>query len=118
MWWVSDDQKELADKLFAELNAAYERNDLQRVREILENLDKWNFFVSKSDTISEKQLMKAEIEKMRLRIKELKKQVEEIKESEAFKTVSSIRDWDNYFEQANPKGKRASRKASENFLLL
>ena len=100
---VSDDQKELADKLFAELNAAYERNDLQRVREILENLEKGNFFVSKSDTISEKQLMKAEIEKLRLRIKELKKQVEEIKESEAFKTVSSIRDWDNYFEQAKEK---------------
>ena len=100
---VSDEQKELADKLFAELNAAYERNDLKRVREILENLEKGNFFVSKSDTISEKQLMKAEIKKLRLRIKELKKQVEEIKESEAFKTVSSITDWDNYFKQAKEK---------------
>ena len=100
---VSEEQKELADKLFAELNAAYERNDLQRVREILENLEKGNFFASKSDTITEKQLMKAEIEKMRLRIKELKKQVEEIKESEAFKTVSSISDWDNYFKQAKEK---------------
>lgn len=100
---VSDDQKELADKLFAELNDAYERNDLQRVREILENLEKGNFFVSKSDTISEKQLMKAEIEKLRLRIKDLKKQIEEIKESEAFKTVSNISDWDNYFKQAKEK---------------
>ena len=87
----------------AALNAAYERNDLKRVREILENLEKGNFFVSKSDTISEKQLMKAEIEKMRLRIKVLKKQVEEIKESEAFKTVSSITDWDYYFKQAKEK---------------
>ena len=100
---VSDEQKELADKLFAELNAAYERNDLQRVREILENLEKGNFFVSKSDTISEKQLMKAEIEKMRMRIKELRKQVGEIKESEAFKTVNSLSDWDNYFKQAKEK---------------
>lgn len=100
---VSDDQKELADKLFAELNDAYERNDLQGVREILENLEKGNFFVSKSDTISEKQLMKAEIEKLRLRIKDLKKQIEEIKESEAFKTVSNISDWDNYFKQAKEK---------------
>ncbi len=47
--------------------------------------------------------MKAEIEKMRLRIKELKKQVEETKESEAFKTVSSISDWDAYFKQAKGK---------------
>jgi len=73
---VNDEQKELAEKLFAELNTAYERNDLQRVREILENLEKGNFFVSKSDTISEKQIMKIEIEKLRLRIKELRKQVE------------------------------------------
>ena len=40
-------QKELADKLFAELNKAYEQNDLKKVSEILENLKKGNFFVSK-----------------------------------------------------------------------
>ena len=97
---VSEEQKELADKLFAELNAAYERNDLKRVREILENLEKGNFFVSKSDAINEKQLLKTEIEKLRLRIKELRGQVQGIKESEAFATVSSISDWDTYFKQS------------------
>ncbi|MBK7560888.1 MAG: DnaJ domain-containing protein [Chitinophagaceae bacterium] len=30
---VSEEQKELADKLFAELNAAYASNDLKRVRD-------------------------------------------------------------------------------------
>ena len=68
---VSEDQKELADKLFTELNRAYEQNDLKKVTEILENLKKGNFFVSKSDTITEKQLMKAEIEKLKIRISEL-----------------------------------------------
>ena len=72
---VSEDQKELADKLFTELNAAYERNGLGRVREILENLEKGNFFVNKSDAINEKQLMKTEIEKLRTRIQELQQQV-------------------------------------------
>lgn len=100
---VSEEQKELADKLFAELNAAYERNDLKRVREILENLEKGNFFVSKSDSINEKQLMKTEIEKLRLRIKELKEQVQSIKESEAFATISSIGDWDTYFKETRQK---------------
>ena len=55
---VSEDQKELADKLFTELNKAYEQNDLKKVSEILENLKSGNFFVSKSDTINEKQLLK------------------------------------------------------------
>lgn len=100
---VSEEQKELADKLFAELNAAYARNDLNRVREILENLEKGNFFVSKSYSINEKQLLKTEIEKLRLRINELKKQVQVIKESEAFTTVISISDWDDYFKETKQK---------------
>jgi hypothetical protein len=100
---VSEEQKELADKLFTELNKAYEQNDLKKVSEILENLKKGNFFVSKSDTITEKQLMKAEIEKLKIRISELLQQVELIKESEAYKTISSIKDWDVYFKETKEK---------------
>ncbi len=100
---VSEEQKELADKLFAELSAAYERNDLERVKEILENLEKGNFFVSKSDAINEKQLLRAEIEKLRMRIKELKQEVHSIKESEAFETITNIEDWDVYFKTTKEK---------------
>jgi len=100
---VSEDQKELADKLFTELNKAYERNDLKKVAEILENLKKGNFFVSKSDTITKKQLMKAEIEKLKIRIFELQQQMQLIKESDAYKTINSIKDWDEYFEEIKEK---------------
>ncbi|HEY8658437.1 MAG TPA: J domain-containing protein [Hanamia sp.] len=100
---VSEDQKELADKLFTELNRAYEQNDLKKVTEILENLKKGNFFVSKSDTITEKQLMKAEIEKLKIRITELQQQMQLIKESDAYKTISSIKDWDAYFKETKEK---------------
>ena len=100
---VSEEQKELADKLFAELNAAYERNDLEKVKEILGNLEKGNFFVNKSDAINEKQLMKTEIEKLRIRIQELQQQVHSIKESDAYKTICSITDWDAYFKATKEK---------------
>ena len=100
---VSEDQKELADKLFTELNAAYERNDLEKVKEILENLEKGNFFVNKSDAINEKQLMKVEIEKLKIRIRELQQQMQLIKESDAYKTISSIDDWDEYFATTREK---------------
>jgi hypothetical protein len=100
---VSEDQKELADKLFTELNKAYEQNDLKKVTEILENLKKGNFFVSKSDTITQKQLMKAEIEKLKIRISELMQLVELIKVSDAYKTISSIKDWDVYFKETKEK---------------
>jgi hypothetical protein len=100
---VSEDQKELADKLFTELNAAYERNDLEKVKEILGNLEKGNFFVNKSDAINEKQLMKAEIEKLKIRISELQEQMQLIKESDSYKTISRIKDWDFYFEETKEK---------------
>ena len=100
---VSEEQKELADKLFAELNAAHERNDLNRVKEILENLERGDFFVNKSEAINETHLLKTEIEKLRLRIKELKKEIIIIKESEAFTTISSINDWEDYFKENKRK---------------
>ena len=100
---VSEDQKELADKLFTELNKAYEQNDLKKVSEILENLEKGNFFVSKSDTITEKQMLKAEIEKLKIRISELYQQVELIKESDAYKTIIGIKDWYAYFKETKEK---------------
>ena len=97
---VSAEQKELATKLFAELSAAYEKNDIKRVREILESLEKGHFFISKSDAINEKQLLQAEMEKQRLKVKELKEQLQTIKESDTYKTISSIDNWDEYFTNA------------------
>ena len=89
--------------LFTELNVVYERNDLKKVCEILNNLEKGNFFVNKSDVINEKQLMKSEIEKLRLRINELIAQCRSIQESEAYKTIINIGNWDNYFESSKQK---------------
>jgi hypothetical protein len=97
---VSEEQKELATKLFAELSIAYEKNDLARVREILENLEKGHFFINKSDAINQKQLLQAEMEKLRLRIKELNTELQTIKDSDTYKTISSITNWDDYFTNA------------------
>lgn len=100
---VSEEQKELATKLFAELSAAYEKNDIKMVREILESLEKGHFFISKSDAINEKLLLQAEMEKQRLRVAELKEQLQAIKESHTYKTISSIDNWDEYFANAKLK---------------
>ena len=110
---VSEDQKELADKLFRELNKAYEQNDLKTVTEILENLKKGNFFVSKSDTITEKQLMTAEIEKLKIKVSELLQQIELIKKSDAYKTISSIKDWDTYFKETKEKFENQAKELED-----
>lgn len=100
---VKEEQKDLATILFAELSSAYENNDLGRVREILENLERGHFFITKSDAINEKKLLQGEMQKLRLRIKELKEQLQVIKESDTYKTVSNIKNWDDYFNVTKQK---------------
>lgn len=100
---VSEEQKELATKLFAELSIAYDKNDLNRVREILTNLENGHFFVNKSEAINEKILLKNEMEKLRLRIKELREQMQIITQSDTFKTIMSIDNWETYFKNAKQK---------------
>lgn len=97
---VSEEQKEFATKVFAELSTAYEKSNLNEIREILRNLENGNFFVSKSDAITLKQLLEVGIEKLREKIKALNADLDEIKCSETYKTIESIVDWDDYFKNA------------------
>jgi hypothetical protein len=97
---VSEEQKELATKIFAELSSAYEKSDLNKIREILNNLENGNFFLSKSDTINQKRLFEIEIEKLKIKISELNAEIEEIKNSETYKTIEQIDSWDTYFMNA------------------
>lgn len=99
---VNDEFKDAAQKIFIDLKAAYEANDLKKVNEILSDLEK-GFFKSKSDTVSEKDLLKVAIDKLRRQIKVLVTEMVAIKESETFKTIYSISDWDNYFSSTKAK---------------
>lgn len=94
---VEDSQNEAAHKIFTELNLAYEKNDLQRVAEILENLQNDKAFASKADTANEKKTLLAEVERLRQYLKALAAAITTIKTSETFTTISSIEDWDEYF---------------------
>jgi DnaJ domain len=94
---VDEADKEAAHKIFAELSTAYERNDLKRVTEILEGLQKGKAFASKADTANEKLALQAELKRLRLRLNELTKEIAAIKESETFETITNIESWDEYF---------------------
>jgi hypothetical protein len=100
---VSEEFKADAEKKFVDLKNAYEANDLDRVIEILNNLEKGNFFTSASETISEKEKLIAQIEKMKIQIQSLERDIESIKTSDTYKTVSSIEDWDDFFSKLKVK---------------
>ena len=103
---VANEFTEAAQRIFIELKQAYDANDLKKVSDILEELEKGNFFKNKSDTIQEKDLLKAAIAKLKRQIKTLEAEIITIKESDTFKTVISIEDWDEYFNITKEKLKR------------
>lgn len=100
---VSDEFKDAAHKIFIELKDSYDVNDLIKVSEILDDLEKSYYFKTRSETISEKNLLKLAIDKIRRQIKILETEIITIKQSETYKTIISIDDWDEYFTQTKLK---------------
>jgi hypothetical protein len=94
---VRDEQKEMATNMFAELCAAYEKNDIVQVSNILETIEKGSFFINKSEAINEKQIIEAEIQKLRFKINDLRNYIIVLKKSETYMTIKSISNWDGYF---------------------
>ena len=94
---VSDEFKADAQSVFIELKAAYDKNDLKKVAEILTDLEKGNYFKYRSETVIEADLLKVAIAKLRRQIKTLEAEIITIKQSETFKTIKNIADWDEYF---------------------
>lgn len=95
---VSDEFKDTAQEIFIELKQAYDANDLKKVSKILDDLEKGNYFKSKSETISEKELLKAAIGKLKARIEKLETEIKSIKQSHTFITIINITNWDYYFQ--------------------
>jgi len=107
---VNEEFKDTAQKIFIELKAAYEANDLITVTEILNDLEKGNYFMSQSDTVSEKKKLLTAIAKLKIQIKTLEIEIKTIKESETFKTIIRITDWDKYFIMTKEKLKQEVEK--------
>lgn len=99
-----------AEAIFKELNEANVKNNLARVTEILENLEKGILKAEKGDSISDKEILRATINRLRIKLKQLESQILYIKQSDTFKSVSSIEDWDIYFEQTKEKLKLELRE--------
>ena len=95
---VSEENKEKAQEIFIILKKAYDNNDLKKVSEILENLEK-NNFESSSDNISEIEKLKILIEKIEHKIELIIREIIEIQKSETYKTIILIEDWEAYFKE-------------------
>jgi len=91
-------QKE-AEAISKELIEAKDKKDLNRVSEILENLQKGILNTSKGDMITDKERLRATVNRLRTKIRDLESIIFGIKESEEYVSISEIQDWDEYFQQ-------------------
>ena len=92
-----------AEEIFKELNEANGKNNLQNVSEILVNLEKGTLSFSKGLGITDKDKLKTTINRLKLRVKKLETEIISIKQSETFRTILNISDWDDYFIKTKEK---------------
>lgn len=95
-----------AEAIFKELNEANAKNDLQKVAEILANLEKGILSTTKGDKLTDKDKLRATVNSLRTKVKILETEIITIKESETFQTIININDWDDYFNNTKEKLQR------------
>ena len=94
---VNDEQKEEAERIFINLKKAYDEHDIDKVNQILKDLESGKLFQSNADTISEKDKLKIILENLKANLNRIEKEIFELKNNETFEIINNIKDWDNYF---------------------
>jgi len=96
---VTENFMEQATNIMQELNSAYSKKDLVKVREILHSLENGFNFTASSDSVNDKDLLKSKITDLRIHIDSSKEEIEEIITDQTFITIQEIDDWDQYFQE-------------------
>lgn len=95
---VPDHLKERAAKLFVELKNAYENNNLQKVNELLAQIESGIFDEQADKTDTKEQLIKT-LESLKISLGNLKNALAQMKQSEVYKTLLSMTDINGHFEK-------------------
>ena len=94
---VSESQHEDAIKRFVQLQAAYERNDLETVANIHDDLVNNRPYTDNADTLSDSQLIKQEIKRLESTLGSLLNEILALKTQICDLCIDGIVDWDEYF---------------------
>jgi hypothetical protein len=81
------------------LNDAYSKKDISKIKEVLHSLQNGTSFEVSSETIEDKELIRAKIKEYLKNIETIKSEIEEIKEDDTYQTIAELDDWDEYFEE-------------------
>lgn len=101
---VADEMKELAQKVFVQLNNAYFKNDLEKIKDICNQLESQELkFVHITEKLTEYQRLEQIVKKLENDIKELKKEIFDLEYSDAYLSIKELDNWDLHFEKTRNK---------------
>lgn len=91
--------KDDAQVMMQELNAAYAKNDLQGVKEILKRLETGEGFIATSDSVDDNKILVTKTALLRNKIKKVQDEIKEIQEDENYEMMSNPELWSAYFDE-------------------
>ncbi|NJN93013.1 MAG: hypothetical protein HC875_02445 [Anaerolineales bacterium] len=96
---VAEEFKAEAGIIFIELKTAYEQQDLPRVEEILHVLERGEKLTRQPALSHSKDKLRAEVGYLRRRVTAIRQQIAMLKQSNPYKKLVNIEDWDDYFDE-------------------
>jgi hypothetical protein len=100
---VAEAERTQAHEMFMQLERAYRTSDLGAVNRILESLKVGFGFVERVAELDEAVALEREAESLRRRCQQLSDELRDIHESETWRTLAGVEDWDSYFEERKRK---------------
>jgi hypothetical protein len=88
-----------ANRLFVQLQAAYRNNDLGGVRAIHAAVRDGRLFVDRSAILTESEALGHAVVALRLELARLATLVRQLRDSDTYRTLKDLENWDAYFEQ-------------------
>jgi PLD-like domain len=110
---VAEALKDHAERLFTELKTASDNNDLARVSEILDALERGEPLASRSETVTEKSLLRHERKRLQDIASSLAAKLVMLQNSTEYQAICQIDDWESYFTQ-----KRAELQAMVDMIMI
>jgi hypothetical protein len=115
---VSEKLKPQANQIFSELSKAHVNNDLPRVQEILEELEKGVGFALDSYSIDDKEVAQAQIKKIRQKIQEAEAEIQKVKADKVYKIIEENDDIYSYLEQMTEPLEKERDELRETLLMI
>jgi len=95
---VVEELHDQAEEIFIELNQAYKANDLERVREINQQL-KSGIMLAKSEGITELKKLESTYKTLVQKLEGWQEKLNELQADPSYKAVSNIENWETYFSE-------------------